>query len=544
MAKHYKIGIISHRAIEKFKARPRDSFDHYLDFPEWKLDDMMERLPTRPPIWFDLTRKQKALFLIGAKLKRFAFFADTGEGKTFLSIALMRYFQKRDVSRCNLVLVPNLSNKWEWATEGFDKHAPSVKYVVLDGSSEQKWQQFNENPDAEVFIETYGGLMHMLCDTKADERKGKRKNANRLEPNETKVKRMRKRIEGVFADESTFAKSRDALPFRLTQRFARLCNIAFVLSATPFGRDPLDIWAQCFLVDQGYALGETLGLFRQTFYTPKKRFWGDGVDWQFNRKLDGMLNEFLKDTSIVVEADPADLPELVPNKLYCTLGADAVSFYESVKEQMRKSIGGDFKEMENAFLRARQISSGFIGYKDGASGDKASYVFEQQPKLDLLRKYLEREWDDRHKLIVFHEFNFSGEQLAKLMEELGIGYVLGNGKTKDTDVPLIKKAFKEDRRTQAMLLSNSWGGYGLNLQIAKYGIYYEAPVSPIIRRQTQRRFERQHSPHSRVHCVDLIMRGTADETILGYHAEGKALWRSILDMGKHAPREKLNFFER
>jgi hypothetical protein len=280
MARHYNIGLISRSAIRKFERRQRDSWGRYLEYSENKLNSLMERLPVQPPIWWKLTKRQKALFLIGAKLKRFAFFADTGEGKTLLSIALMRYFKKLDESRCNLVLVPNLSNKWEWATEGFDKHAPSVNYQVLDGSTDEKWLQFTET-DCDVYIETYGGLMHMLCTLKKDSRKRKGKN-NRLVPNKARIERLLKRVEGLIVDESTFAKSRDALPFRLCQRVAKRANIVFDLSATPFGRDPIDLWAQMFLVDQGYALGETLGLFRQTFYTSKKTFWG-GIDWKFDK---------------------------------------------------------------------------------------------------------------------------------------------------------------------------------------------------------------------------------------------------------------------
>lgn len=537
MAKHYNIGLISRSAIDRFIKRERGSWDHYLDYSEAKLDRLMERLPEQPPIWFVLTKQQKAMFLICAKLKRFAVYADTGTGKTLLSIALMRYFKRLDVSRCNIVLVPNLSNKWEWATEGFDKHAPSVVYQVLDGTTDEKWRQFTDT-DAEVYIETYGGFMHMLCTLKEDTRKRKKKN-NRMVPNKTRIEKLLKKVEGLIIDESTFAKSRDALPFRLAQRVAKRASIAFTLSATPFGRDPIDLWAQMFLVDQGYALGETLGLFRQTFYTSRKTFWG-GLDWRFDKAKQGMLHEFLKDSSIVLDVDPKTLPRLIQLKRYCTLGVDAEGFYQRVKEQMRKVLG-DHKAMESAFMRARQISSGFIGYEDELTGDRASYVFEQQPKLDLLERCLEEDWDDRFKFIVFHEFNFSGDQLAKLMEKMGVGYVLGNGKTKDRDVPLIKRKFKEDKRCKAFLLSNSWGSYGQNLQIAKYGFFYESPLSPIIRQQAQRRYERQYSPHSRVYSTDLIMDGTVDEAILGYHAEGKALWKSILGTGKRE-QEKLPFF--
>jgi SNF2 family DNA or RNA helicase len=520
--------MLSRSAIRKFEQRPRQSFDRYLTMTPEELEERKAKLPAKPPAWAKLTKRQRALFLIGAKLKRFAFFADTGEGKTFLSIALMQYFQATDAAQCFLVLVPNLSNKWEWATEGFDKHAPDVSYQVLDGSSEDKWKQF-EAAEADVYIETYGGLMRMLTDVKDDTRRAAKKGKQRLVPNKAKVDRMLKRVEGLFVDESTFSKNRDALPFRLAQRFAKQCEVVFALTATPFGRDPIDLWAQMFLVDQGYTLGETMALFRQTFYTSKRNFWG-GVDWKFNREMEDKLHAFLKDSSVVLEAHPDSLPELVQERRYATLGSDAVTFYERIKETMRASLG-DHKAMESAFIRARQISSGFLGYKEDETGDRAEYVFDKNPKMDALEEYLNAHWDGENKFIVFHEFNFSGELLSKLMKRLRIPFVLANGKTKDVEVPKLKKEFKTNPKVKAMLLSNSWGGYGLNLQVAKYGLYYEAPISPIINRQTQRRYERQHSPHSEVYRVDFITRGTADETILGYHAEGKALWKSVLEIG-------------
>ena len=78
------------------------------------------------------------------------------------------------------------------------------------------------------------------------------------------------------------------------------------------------------------------------------------------------------------------------------------------------------------------------------------------------------------------------------------------------------------------VVSNSMGAYSLNLQMAKYLAFYESPVSPKIRKQAQRRVERQHSEHDKVFIYDMVTRGTYDERILEFHKEGEDLFEAII----------------
>lgn len=528
MARSWKYGIISRRAINAFLDRERDDHSRFMRLSDAALDiRMREDLEVKPPTWYQLTRKQRAMVLLGAMHKRFAFFADTGTGKTYAAISIMQYLMKTDEARTWLVLVPNLSNKYEWK-EQFEKHAPRMRYEVLEDETSSKWEQL-ENRQSDIYIETYAGLMHLLCKKREDGRKGKA-GKNRMQPNETRVSKLQKLIEGVVCDESTFAKEHDALPYRLCARLSRTARAFFVMTGTPFGRDPLDLWSQMMLVDQGESLGETLGLFRQSFFIGTDDYWG-GRKWTFDKDKSNLLYEFLAHRSITVEADLEDKPEVSRARRYVDLPKDAVEYYEQAKVQIKASKG-DYREMKNAFLRARQISSGFVGYRDDETGDKAQFVFAEQPKLRRLEDFILGNIDPKHKFIVFHEFKVSGRLISAMLTMRGINHRILNGETKDHEG--VKRDFNSDPNVQGLLLNNSAGGYGLNLQIAKYGIYYEAPVSAIIRRQTEARFYRQFSKHAWVYIVDLVTRGTADETILGYHAEGKALWRSILNIGEEA----------
>jgi len=524
------MGIISSRSIKTFMARKRDDFTWLKKQTKRELNTMMHELPVRPPIWKRLAMHQRVMFLLGANMRRWCFFADTGMGKTFLSLALIRYFKRAKVARKFIVLVPNRSNKIEWQLQ-LDKHAPMIKYEVLSGSSAHKFDSVLALK-SDVYIDTYYGFIRMLCDVKEDTRKRSKKK-NRFVPNAGRVRKIAKVLQGAILDESTYIGNKTKLPFRIINKVTKDMPCCFELTATPFGRNPEKMWSQLFLVDHGYSLGETLGLFRAAFYNQRQNSWG-GVEYKYNARMDETLHRFIKHCSIVYEAHEGDLPKVVTMQRYTVLDSSTNDYYIKARTALFKSSG--FEETKNAFLRMRQISAGFLGYNNDDTGTKASYVFPENPKLDLLQESLEQ-MSPKYKAIVFHEFRQSGKLICERLRSMGIGYVELNGGTKNTDVVL--RRFKDEPKVRVLVLSNSAGGYGLNLQAARYGFYYEAPVSPIIRYQTMKRFWRQYSEHESVFVVDLIVRDTVDEDILVFHKEGADLWQAILQKGAAAAMQKL-----
>lgn len=522
---------LSPRAVKAFHARAHRDYSLWKNLSEDDIDFRMRKLEVRPPIWRKLRSDQRVCHVIGARKKRFAFFNETGTGKTFLSLSLMKYFKRTGDTKCNLILVPNKINKWEWLEEGFQKHTPSMECVVLNGSTKSKWEALEEHPDADAFVETYMGFVRMCCDKKKvwRKRKGQKVQIIKLVPNKKKIRALMDRFDGVYLDESTYVKNKASLPWRLCNQLSKSANCFFILTATPFGRDVEDVWAQAFLVDRGQTLGETLGLFRAAFFEEKELYWG-GREYKLTKIGKRKISERLDNISIAYPADETVMPHLTRVPKFAVLPVDAEIYLDRAKEAM-KAAKGDFQAMKNAFLRLRQISSGFVGFKDDETGDRAKFEFDVNPKLDMLEA-LVTTFKTKHKFIVFHEFNYSAGVISDMLAELGIKHVLINGMRKDGDKA--RTAFKKDPKVQALVLSNSAGGYGLNLQNAKYGIYYESPVGAILRKQTEKRFDRQYSLHKKVILFDLIVRGTVDQSILNFHAEGRSLWKAILNTGVEA----------
>ena len=510
--------IIPKSAIRKFLERKLDNCNKYKLLTNDQLDDRMQRLPIQPPIWFKLKRHQQASFLLGVDKRRIYIGSDTGTGKSLLSIALIRYFKKLKLTKCALVLTPTKISKYEWARE-IDKHSPKTKYCVLVGSSKHKWEQLTEDK-YDLVIASYMGLVRMLCDLVPP--KG-RKKKDHLKPDKKKIDSILAIFNGLILDESTHCKTYGTLPFRICRQLSKTAKFVFALSGTPFGSDPTDLWAQMFLVDRGETLGPTLGLFRAAFFNAKKSYWG-GFDYTFKKTMNNKLHVMLANRMIRYEANQSDLPKLVEIVKEVRLPEGAWIYRDRAKETI-EAAHGSYRDMQNAFMRLRQISSGWLGYYDDDTNSKAQFQFTPNPKLELLISII-GSIDPKYKIIVFYEFNFSASLIEHELNKLKLGFVRIWSGTKDHAEVLHR--FDNEVDCQILLLQNS-AGFGPNLQVARYGIYFESPVSPIVRTQTRRRFERQHSAHDVVFQYYLTTLGTYDKKILFSLKAGHDLFRSIID---------------
>jgi SNF2 family DNA or RNA helicase len=513
--------LIPKKAVDAFLARPRADYRKWLDLTDAQIREKYLALPIEPPIWKTLHRKQKICFLLGAEKRAFGFWNDMGTGKTLLAIALIAYFRALGEIDRALVLVPYRIVKDEWERE-LKKHAPQYRYVVLRGSTAQKWEALRAMKREAFIVETYMGAVRLLSNSQKIKRKGKSKRMERLIPDKKRIKELAGMIGGLVLDESVAVSNRAKLPYRLVKQLAKSCPVRFPMCGTPFGRDPTLLWAQMYLIDWGNTLGETLGLFRKALFKESDTFWG-GVEYKFDKKKAPLLNRLIADRSITVSADAADLPPVVAISKYVILPSDANAYYQKAKQAII-AAHGNYQETKNAFLRMRQISSGFLGYYDDEEGARAQFEFPDNPKMDQLQALLDF-IPDGEKCLVMHDFIYSGGMIEQMLNRHSIGYVRLSHKTKEPAKLL--SAFDKDPKVRVFVLSTA-GAYGLNLQTARYGIYYESPVSVIIRKQMDRRWERQGSKHSSVFRYDLIVQGTVDESILAFHKQGKDLFKAIM----------------
>lgn len=518
--------LASRAAVRGFLERPRRDLRKLKDLTDSRIEERCRALPITPPVWDVLSREQKICFLIGAKYGFAVFLLDTGMGKTLLSVALLLYFNELGDVNSALVLVPTRANKVEWIRE-CRKYAAKgwipadFSTLLLRGSSVQKWEALRGST-ALLTVETVGGFTRMVSEM-VEAKKGK----NKLRPSKPKVAEMIRLMDGVFIDESTSIKGgRTTIAWRVLKKMRERAYCMFPMTGTPMGRDPTDLWAQFFLADGGATLGETLGLFRQALFdaTPPDP-WGR-IKYKFPRRNTKLLNRLLAHSSIQFEVDEADLPRLTIINKHVTLPDEIDTHYQEARKALH-AAKGNVQEMRNVFLRMRQISSGFVGYHDDEEGKRAQFEFPFNPKLDYLLALLqEMRQGPSYKRIVFCDFVFSGSIISRELTKLKIPHARIWRGTKNIEAE--RDRFETDPACSTLILNNQMGGFGLNLQVARYGIRFEAPVSSILAKQTRRRFERQHSTVQHKFLYNLLVRDTVDELILKWHSQAGNLWEAVL----------------
>src|SRR4029077_6037859 len=92
-----------------------------------------------------------------------------------------------------------------------------------------------------------------------------------------------------------------------------------------------------------------------------------------------------------------------------------------------KASRGNYRMARSYFVQLRQLASGFLGVIDDETGSRAKIFFPENPKLETAIAVCE---ESAHKVLVFYDFIWTGEQLAKQLKAAGIGHAQIAGATK------------------------------------------------------------------------------------------------------------------
>jgi len=505
-------------AVKHFLAEPRDDHRWLKKLKHVELDRLLDKFDPPPEPWHKLGLHQKVCLYLGIEYGSLALWLDMGVGKTLASLELLQYWWDSRVMRRALVFVTSDKAFPTWERQ-IKQYQISVPYIALDeSSSEDKWRRLS-GFDQGIVLLTYPGAVAMVSQ--------RNKKKKRMEFVDKEIKRLLHEVDVVVLDESTRCGNHDSLTYRLCKRASNAAEFCYALSGMPFGRDPTPLWSQCFLVDHGATLGPTLGLFREAFFTASQNEWGGpySMDYTFKSSMKPKLSQILQHRSITYTADECiDLPPVMRFIEEVKLPAATREYYRKVVEQIIVAKG-NLREMKNAFLKMRQLSSGFIGLKDDETGERAQVEFDQNPKLDRLLELIESLPLDR-KALVFYDFTHSGRRITEELKKIKLNPIWLWSGTKNPKQAM--QDFIEDPDTTVAVINNRVGAYSLDgLQVANYEFFYESPVSVMDRNQAERRIRRQGQQH-KVFYYDLVVKDTVDAKILDFHREGEDLFKSLL----------------
>jgi SNF2 family DNA or RNA helicase len=161
-------------------------------------------------------------------------------------------------------------------------------------------------------------------------------------------------------------------------------------------------------------------------------------------------------------------------------------------------------------------------------GIKSTIRLASSPKLEALIQKMGEIGSE--KVVLFYEFTASGDLICDRLKAEKISFVRLWSGTEDKQGDFSK--FLSTAKNSPRVLVAQWrlGGTGLDKMqsVSKYVMFFESPVSPIQRRQCEKRVHRIGQEQA-VTVFDFCVEKSVDLKILEYIKEGKDLFDAIMD---------------
>lgn len=412
-----------------------------------------------------------ALFLAGRG--RSILGDDMGLGKTVQTLAAIELLaQERGIARV-LVIAP-ASVKYQWETE--IRRLTKRAVQVIDGSPEERQTQYAEP--------TFYRLV-----------------------NYEQVVRDRPVLNAwgpdvIVLDEAQRIKNWES---KTSQEVKKLVSrYAIVLTGTPLENRLEELYSIVQFVDERR--------FGPAFqFLHEHRVLDEDGNLKGYRHLDRIREKlepiFLRRTRAEVLTQ---LPARTDNTVYVELAPEQRSLYEDQKAALAQLLRkGYFTDLDRKRILACLVNLRTIC--------DSTFLFDGQthisPKLDefaeLVPELLE---DDRHKLVVFSQWETMLQEAAAVLDRLVIGYVTLSGSLSGKERKTVLERFRTDANCR-VFLSTDAGGTGLNLQMADTVVNLELPWNPAVLEQRIARVHRMGQKQP-VRVINLVTRGTIEERVL------------------------------
>lgn len=501
--------------LEKFIKRELDEWDFLKSLPEEKLDQQLKAFWPTARFKLKPYKHQKVAILLGISNPGFMYLMDMGTGKSGVSLIVHQYNVEFNGAKKLLIVVPNEVAVETWKKE--IKLFTNFKSIALIGTRAEREALLRKKAD--IYLINYAGLQVFMTEIVKAKKGGRGKRT----PIPQKIDKFIANFDSVIFDEIHACKNHESTTFELSDYLASACRFRYGLTGTPFGRDPLNLWSQFFLTDRGETLGNRIELFRDSFFNKEVGYFG--ASYVLDKRKEKRLFETLKHRSIRYEAGECnDLPDLVKVPVPLTMHPDALGWYHKMLDEFMAHEESEAGAKATSFIKMRQIMSGFLYMENKETGEKHQMEFSHNPKLEYLENLIDQ-IDSEEKVVIFHEFTKSCELICRLLDSKKIKYETLNGQTKDPAKALTN--FQNKKNVKCFIVNSKSGSSNLNLQVARYMVFYESPVSPIIRAQAEKRCHRTGQTR-KVFIYDLFIRKSVEERVHEFLREGKDLSEALL----------------
>ena len=314
----------------------------------------------------------------------------------------------------------------------------------------------------------------------------------------------------LAVDELTRFKNSQGKRFKLLKKVLGLFGRRWGLTGTPAPNGLLDLFGQCYVIDEGKALGRYITHYKREYFRPLDP---NGCKWALQPGAAQRIYDAIKPLAIRMSArDYLELPERVDLKHFIELPPKIWELYEALEDDLVAKYGDGLIVAGNAAAastKCRQICNGALYVDDDVAslvrGRKRTVMELHDLKLDAVAELVEDL--QGQPLLLGYEFN---HDLDRLVKRFDMPYI-GKG-VSAKEAARIERLWNEGS-IPLLAAPPASAGHGLNLQKshAQHVGWFGVPWDAELYWQFIMRVLRQGNKSKRVFNHHFIAKNTVDE---------------------------------
>jgi Helicase conserved C-terminal domain/Type III restriction enzyme, res subunit len=478
--------------------------------------------------WTGSERDQRQLEAIafGILKKRILLYYAMRVGKTNVAMRWLEHLHKCKRIQKALIIPHAPVGVDEWERQTPIHSWLNLSFIRSGSNSEEEFIRGMESDSAGVVL-TWSTLQQIFSIKKAN-RKGKMT----LYADKAILRDLPAYFQALIVDEIHKINDPFSLRFEIISEFATefTSNVPYRmgLTGTPFGRDPYGLWSQARIIDSGETLSPSFFFFREAFgkkeYNHFSKFKQEIV---FDKAKLPLLQKKLLPMILTCKLEEIQDVNVIASEIELDLSLEQKKYYKETIKKVFNIENNENQELQNSFIRLRQISSGLYVFIDN-DGERRELEIKSS-KIDWLEDFVS-DLDPKLKVIIFHEFIATGARICKILEKAKIKHERFWSGTKDRAKSI---ANFQTGNSNIFVANHGAGGTGIDLSAAHYVCIFESPTSTIVRQQMEARpLARGSAPL----IVDDLLSSPVERKILSYVREGKEL-SAIFQSGKKFAKE-------
>jgi SNF2 family DNA or RNA helicase len=435
-----------------------------------------------------------------------ALFLDPGLGKTSITLAAIKMLKQKKVLDKVLLIAPLrvCYSVWPKEVEKWEDFN-DIKVVVLHGPNKDALLK----TEADVYVINPEGLEWLLQVEKTKTAQGKTKVSVDL--------RRWKQLgfDTLVVDELSKFKHINTNRFKALKLVLHTFRRRWGLTGSPAPNGLMDLFGQCYILDQGRTLGQYITHYRMKYFVPSH----DGFSWNIREGAEQEIYERLSPLALRMAADDyLDMPTLIENNIRVDLPEKVMEIYDRLENDLIAKLDAKVVVASNAAaasMKCRQVANGGIYLDPEVEAlvklpkSKREWVNLHTEKVDALADLIEELQGS--PILVAYDFE---HDLDRLRERLGqdVPYIGGGVSAKRSAE--LEKAWNAGRLP--VLLGHPQAmAHGLNLQeVGHHVCWHSLTWDYELYDQFIRRVLRQGNKSKKVFVHHIIARNTIDHAIL------------------------------